>query len=162
ATWPGEFRLSTCWPPTETKARSIFQPDRRSARSTDSAIERTVWSMLTTTPFFRPDEATVPWPITVIRPSRLTSPIRVQTFDVPTPIAPRPAPLSTFVAAPSAPSLSDEMAPDQRHVVEDPQAERDQRHKVEIEAEAVADEGEDDRHDRVRDEPADEDAIVVD
>ncbi len=97
ATWPGEFRLSTCWPPTDTKARSIFQPDSRSARSTDSAIERTVWSMLTTTPFFKPDEGTVPWPMIVIRPSRLTSPIRVQTFDVPTSIPTRTASLSTFV-----------------------------------------------------------------
>ena len=60
ATWPVELRLSTCWPPTPTKARSIFQPDRRSARSTASAIERTVWSMLTTTPFLRPEAGTVP------------------------------------------------------------------------------------------------------
>ena len=96
ATWPGEFRLWTCCPPTDTNARSIFQPDRRSARSTDSAIERTVWSMLTTTPFFSPDELTVPWPMIVIRPSRLTSPISVQTLDVPTSIATRTASLSTW------------------------------------------------------------------
>ena len=36
------------------EGRSIFQPDSRSARSTASAIERTVWSMLMTTPFLRP------------------------------------------------------------------------------------------------------------
>ena len=57
--------LSTCWPPTPTKAHSIFQPDRRSAFSTASAIERTVWSMLMTTPFLRPDAGTVPWPMIV-------------------------------------------------------------------------------------------------
>ena len=42
ATWPCELRLSTCCPPTPTNARSIFQPESRSARSTESAIERTV------------------------------------------------------------------------------------------------------------------------
>src|SRR4051794_13933113 len=161
ATWPGELRLSTCCPPTDTKARSIFQPESRSARSTDSAIERTVWSMLTTTPFLRPDDGTVPWPMIVIRPSRLTSPMRVQTFDVPTSIATRTASLSTFVVRASA-SRSHEVAPDQRHVVEDAQPEGDQRHQVEVEAETVADEREDHRHDRVRDEAADEDPIVVD
>ena len=35
-TWPVELKLSTCAPPTPTKALSIFQPDRRSARSTAS------------------------------------------------------------------------------------------------------------------------------
>jgi hypothetical protein len=35
--------------------------------------------------------------MTVIRPSRLTSPIKVQTFDVPTSIPTRTASLSTVV-----------------------------------------------------------------
>ena len=39
ATWPGELRPSTCWPPTLTKARSIFQPEWRSAFSTAAVIE---------------------------------------------------------------------------------------------------------------------------
>ena len=54
ATWPVELRLSTWAPPTPTKALSIFQPDSRSAFSTASLIDRTVWSMLTTAPFLRP------------------------------------------------------------------------------------------------------------
>jgi hypothetical protein len=45
---------------------------------------------------------------------------------------------------------------------EDAQAEGDQCHEVQVKAEAVADECEDDRRDRVDQEPADEDAIVVD
>ena len=102
ATWPGELRLSTCWPPTPTKARSIFQPDSRSAFSTASAIERTVWSMLMTTPFFSPEAGTVPWPMIVRRPSRLTSPMRAQTLLVPTSMPTRTASRSTvsFVSVP--------------------------------------------------------------
>ena len=50
----------------------------------------------------------------------------------------------------------------QRDVVEDPEPEVDQGHQVQVEAEPIADEGEDDRDDRVRDEAADEDPIVVD
>src|SRR4029079_2817768 len=158
ATWPGEFRLSTCWPPTATKARSIFQPDRRSARSTDSAIERTVWSMLTTTPFFRPDDGTVPWPMTVSRQSRRSSPMSVQTLDVPTSLPTRTASLSTGgVALPLH-----EVAPDERHVVEDPEPEADQRDEVEVEAQAVPDERQEHRDDRIGEEAADEDPIVVD
>src|SRR5689334_15675274 len=97
----------------------------------------------------------------VIRPSRLTSPISVQTFDVPTSIPTRTASLSTFVVRASCSRL-DEVAADQRHVVEDPEPEVDQCHEVQVEAEPITDEGEDDGHDRVRDEPADEDPIVVD
>ena len=99
ATWPVELRLSTCWPPTPTKARSIFQPESRSARSTASAIERTVWSMLTTTPFLRPEAGTVPWPMIVRRPSRLTSPMSAQTFDVPTSMPTRTASRSTSLSS---------------------------------------------------------------
>jgi hypothetical protein len=39
--------------------------------------------------------------MTVIRPSRLTAPIKVQTFDVPTSIPTRTASLSTVVVAAS-------------------------------------------------------------
>jgi hypothetical protein len=75
ATWPRELRLSTCWPPTPTKAgrSSSRQPLGALDRV---AIERTVWSMLMTTPFLRPEAGTVPWPMIVSRPSRLTSPMR--------------------------------------------------------------------------------------
>ena len=100
ATWPVELRLSTCWPPTPTKARSIFQPERRSARSTASAMERTDWSMLTTTPFLSPVVGTVPWPMIVRRPSRLTSPMSAQTFDVPTSMPTRTASRSTCLSSP--------------------------------------------------------------
>jgi hypothetical protein len=55
-----------------------------------------------------------------------------------------------------------EMTPDEGDIVEDAQAEGDERHEVEIEAKPVADEGEQHRDDRVDEEPADEDAIVVD
>ena len=88
-TWPVELKLSICAPPTPTKALSIFQPDSRSARSTASRMERTVCSMFTTAPRFRPDDGTVPWPMTVSRPSRPISPIRAQTLLVPTSSATR-------------------------------------------------------------------------
>ena len=56
----------------------------------------------------------------------------------------------------------DEVTPDQRHVVEDPEPEIDQRNEVQVQAEPIADEREDDRDDRVGNEAADEDPIVVD
>src|SRR5436190_24278392 len=56
----------------------------------------------------------------------------------------------------------EEVASDQGHVVEDAQAEGDEGHQVEIEAEPIADEGQEDRDDGVDQEAADEDAIVVD
>src|SRR5258705_7910931 len=107
--------------------------------------------------------------MTVIRPSRLTSPIRVQTFDVPTSIPTRTASLSTVVVRASCWSprlvvaaVLHEMAPDERHVVEDPESEVDQRDQVQVEVQPIADERQDHGHQRVRDEPADEDPIVVD
>ena len=160
ATWPVELRLSTCWPPTPTKARSIFQPDSRSARSTASAIDRTDWSMLTTTPLRRPVVGTVPWPMMVRRPSRLTSPMSAQTLDVPTSMPTSTASRST-ACRPSLCRL-DEVAPDQRDVVEDPEPEVDEGDQVEVEAQPVADERQQHGHDRVREEAADEDPIVVD
>src|SRR5689334_20554157 len=94
----------------------------------------------------------------VSRPSRLTSPMSVQTFDVPTSIPTRTASLSTgAVALPLH-----EVAPDQRHVVEDPEPEADECDEVEVEAQPVADERQDHRDDRVGDEAADEDPIVID
>src|SRR3954447_13267007 len=164
ATWPVEFRLSTCWPPTPTKARSIFQPDSRSARSTASVMERTVWSMLTTTPLRSPLVSTVPWPITVRRPSRLTSPIRAQTLDVPTSMPTRTASRSTCGVSLLIRRCGtlDEVPPDQRDVVEDPEPEADEGDEVEVEAQPVAHEGEQHGDERVDDEAADEDPIVVD
>src|SRR6476646_12284791 len=162
ATWPRELRLSTCWPPTPTKARSIFQPDSRSARSTESAIERTVWSMLMTTPFLSPEAGTVPWPMIGSRPSRLTSPMRAQTLLVPTSMPTRTASRSTVPFVSVRWSGLQEVAPDEGHVIEDAQAEGDEGHQVEIEAEPIADERQEHRDDGVDQEPADEDAIVVD
>src|SRR6188472_1389017 len=150
ATWPRELRLSTCWPPTPTNARSIFQPDNRSARSTASAMEWTVWSMLMTTPFLRPEAGTVPWPMIVSLPSRLTSPISAQTLLVPTSMPTRTASRSTAsVRLRSVCQGLQEMPPDERDIVEDAQAEGDERHEVEIEAEPVADEREQHGNDRV-------------
>ena len=102
ATWPREFRHSTCWPPTPTKARSIFQPDSRSACSTASGDRADVWSMLTTTPFFSPADGTVPLPMIVSRPSRLTSPMSAQTLVVPTSMPTRTASRSTVCSSPGA------------------------------------------------------------
>src|SRR6266516_3969240 len=87
------------------------------------------------------------------RPSRPTSPMRAQTLLVPTSIPTR---------TPSTTSTSNEVPPDQGDVVEDPQPERDQCHEVQVDAQPVADEGQDDGHDRVRHEARDEDAVVVD
>src|SRR6187401_1370589 len=164
ATWPRELRLSTCWPPTPTKARSIFQPDSRSARSTATAIERTVWSMLMTTPFLRPEAGTVPWPMIVSRPSRLTSPMRAQTLLVPTSMPTRTASRSTvrFVSVREGLPVLQEVAADECHVIEDAQAEGDEGYQVQIVAEPIADEGEQHGDDGVDQEPADEDPIVVD
>src|SRR5262245_6665156 len=117
-------------------------------------MERTVCSMLTTAPRFSPDDGTVPWPMTVSRLSRPISPMSAQTLLVPTSSATR----TPSTATPT----SDEMPPDEGDVVEDAQAERDQRHQVQVQAEAVADERQDYRHDRVGHEAADEDSIVVD
>src|SRR5512142_2455727 len=61
----------------------------------------------------------------------------------------------------SASSTLEEMPPDQGDVLEDAQSEREERDQVEVEPEPVADECEQDCHDRVRDEAADEDAVVV-
>src|SRR6266545_2697091 len=161
ATVPGEFWLSTCWPPTATNARSIFMPDRRSACSTAWAIEWTVWSMLTTTPFLRPVAGTVPLPMIVRPPSRRTSPMSAQTLLVPTSIPTRIASRST-VRRRLAGSGLEEVASDEGHVVEDARAERDERHEVQVHPQPVADEGQEHGDDRVRDETADEDSIVVD
>src|SRR5437867_4147103 len=118
--------------------------------------------MLMTTPFLRPDAGTVPWPMIVSRPSRPTSPMRAQTLLVPTSMPTRTASRSTVVSY-SVPSRGlQEVASDERHVIEDPKPEGDEGHQVEVEAELIADEGQEDRDDGVDEEPADEDAIVVD
>src|SRR5664279_2425864 len=141
ATWPGELRPSTCWPPTLTKARSIFQPEWRSAFSTAAEIEWTVWSILTTTPLRSPDAGTVPFPMIVTLPSRPTSPIRATTLVVPTSIPTRTASRSTrSVPLPVVWAGLQEMPADERDVLEDPQSEGDER---------------------VHHEPADEDPVVV-
>ena len=54
------------------------------------------------------------------------------------------------------------MAPDEGHVIEDAQAEGDQRHQVQVQTKPIADECQQDRDDRIDQEPTDEDAIVVD
>src|SRR6188768_1397996 len=54
------------------------------------------------------------------------------------------------------------MPADERHVVEDPEPEGEKGHQVQVEPESIADERQQDRDDRVDEEAADEDAIVVD
>src|SRR5215203_6359848 len=106
----------------------------------------------------------------VRRPSRLTSPMSAQTFDVPTSMPTRTASRSTslsFLAAcarrlGAAASSLDEVTPDEGHVVEDPEPEVDEGDEVEIEAQPVADEGQQHRDDRVGEKAADEDPVVVD
>src|SRR4051795_13094368 len=107
--------------------------------------------MLTTTPFFRPDAGTVPWPMIVSRPSRLISPISAQTLDVPTSMPTRTASRSTCrETLPTSELLPlDEVAADERHVVEDPEPEADQCHEVQVQAEPVAHEGQEHRDQRV-------------
>jgi hypothetical protein len=103
----------------------------------------------------------------VSRPSRLTSPMRAQTLLVPTSIPTRTASRST-VSFVSVRVWVDrrsvdlqEMTPDEGHVIEDPQAEGEECHEVQVQPEPIADEGQQDRDDRIDQEPADEDAIVV-
>ena len=60
-----------------------------------AVIESTVWSMLMTTPFLRPDEAGAPLPMMVSAPSRVTSPMSATTLLVPTSMATSTASLST-------------------------------------------------------------------
>jgi hypothetical protein len=54
------------------------------------------------------------------------------------------------------------MAPDEGHVVEDAQTERDECHEIEVQTEAIADEGQEYSNDGIDQEPADKDPIVVD
>src|SRR4029079_19483992 len=95
-------------------------------------------------------------------PSRPTSPMRAQTLLVPTSMPTRTAARATvlFVCVRSA--GLEEVPPDESHVVEDPQAEGDERHQVQVETEPIADECQEDGDDRIDHEAADEDAIVID
>src|SRR4051795_9813837 len=56
----------------------------------------------------------------------------------------------------------DEVPPDECDVVEDPEPEADEGDEVEVEAQPIAHEGEQHGDERVDDEAADEDPIVVD
>src|SRR6476661_4357686 len=118
--------------------------------------------MLMTTPFLRPDAGTVPWPMIVIRPSRLTSPMSAQTLLVPTSMPTRTASRSTVLCSLRRVAGLQEVTPDERHVIQDAQPERDERYQIEIQTKSIADERQEDRDDRVDEEPADEDPIVVD
>src|SRR5215212_3065257 len=91
--------------------------------------------------------------MTVSRPSRPSSAMRAQTLLVPTSMA---------TSVPWTTPTSDVVPPDQSDVVEDPEPEVDERHQVQVEAEPIADEGEDDGHDGVGHEARDEDPVVVD
>src|SRR5690348_5721444 len=95
-------------------------------------------------------------------PSRLTSPMRAQTLLVPTSMPTRTASRSTVPFYSVRSAGLEEVPPDEGHVVEDPQAEGDEGHQIQVETEPVADEGQQDGDDRVDQEPTDEDAIVID
>src|SRR4029077_9287339 len=97
----------------------------------------------------------------VRRPSRLTSPMSAQTLLVPTSMPTRTASRSTGCLAPIVIGLQ-EVTPDERHVVEDPKSEGDERYQIEVQAESAPDEREQDRGDGVDQETTDEDPIVVD
>src|SRR3954466_15798352 len=96
--------------------------------------------MLMTTPFLSPEAGTVPWPMIVSRPSRLTSPMSAQTLLVPTSMPTRTASRSTVPFASLWMIGLQEVAPDEGHVVEDAQTEGDEGHQVQIETEPIADE----------------------
>src|SRR5688572_13249689 len=98
----------------------------------------------------------------VSRPSRLTSPMSAQTLLVPTSMPTRTASRSTVLSSPFRIRGLEEVAPDECHVIEDAQAEGDECHQVQVEPEAIADERQEHRDDRVDQESADEDPIVVD
>ena len=95
ATAPRELRLSIWLPPTPTKAASRRIPDSRSAASTEERMDATVCSMLLTTPLRRPLAGTMPLPMTLMAPSRVTSPTSTTTLLVPTSSATRTASIST-------------------------------------------------------------------
>ena len=104
---------------------------------------------------------TVPWPMIVRRPSRLD--LADERADLGRADVDADEDRFPFhlLCRPSLCCL-DEVAPDQRDVVEDPEPEVDECDQVEVEAQPVADEGQQHGHDRVGEEAADEDPIVVD
>src|SRR4051794_15029877 len=95
-------------------------------------------------------------------PSRLTSPMRAQTLLVPTSMPTRTASRSTVCLFSVTSAGLEERPPDEGPAFEDPQAEGDDRPQVQVETEPVADERQQDGDDRVDEEPADEDPIVID
>ena len=80
ATMPMELKLrmwlpvTTCW---------ILLPEVISASSRAAWMEATVFSMSTTTPFFRPFDSCWPVPMTSISPSACSSATIATTFEVP-------------------------------------------------------------------------------
>ena len=82
-------------PTDATNADSIRTPLVRSACSSALAIDATVWSMLTTTPFLSPDDVGAPLPMIERPPSVLISAINATTLLVPTSIAAMTASRST-------------------------------------------------------------------
>src|SRR5680860_1703517 len=106
--------------------------------------------------------------MTFTSPDRPTSPMSVVTFVVPASIATRTASRSKLPPASAAPqraggcrSSLQEVTPDEGHVLEDAQAEGEECDQVQVDAQPIAHEGERDRHQGIRDEPGEKDAIVV-
>src|SRR4051812_25456654 len=98
--------------------------------------------------------------MTVSRPSRPNSAMSAQTLLVPMSSA-TSVPWATADLCCSPGWSLDVVPPDEGDVVEDAKPEGDEGHEVQVDAEAVADEGEDDRDDRVGHEARDEDPVVV-
>ena len=118
--------------------------------------------MLMTTPFLRPDDGTVPWPMIVSRPSRLTSPMSAQTLLVPTSMPTRTASRSTVsvVSVPCPAYRKWRRMSATLSKIRRPKVISATRYRSRLEP--IADERQEDRDDRVDEEPADEDPIVVD
>src|SRR3990172_12217808 len=87
ATTPRLLRELMCPPAMPTWAETILYPLLLSAFSTDSAIDSTVSSMLTTIPLRSPREGLIPTPTIWTSPSRSYSPTSVHTLVVPTSMA---------------------------------------------------------------------------
>src|SRR5258708_6865923 len=166
ATMPREFCELMWFPEIPTNADRTLNPDRRSAASTAAATDCTVRSMSITTPLRSPSDGAWPKPMTSMPPLRETSPMRTQTFVVPTSMETRTVcsgirrSSRQFSPAPHVHPRSQEVTADDRHILEDSPPEREQRDQVEVDAQPVAEERETRGEERVRVEARQEDARV--
>jgi hypothetical protein len=83
ATMPMELKLRMWLPAMPVTTCWILLPEVISASSRAAWMEATVFSMSTTTPFFRPFDSCWPVPMTSISPSACSSATIATTFEVP-------------------------------------------------------------------------------